>query len=397
MSIRLAVLGGSSPFTLALFEALVDAAPRLPKLHVFLFGRRKENADAVADYARPKIAAFGWTVAGTSELADCLSDADLVVHQIRYGGMEGRRDDEELCARFGVHCDETLGLGGMNALLRTARQMRPIGESLNRHCKNAWVLNLTNPLSAVTTLLSRQYALSQCLGLCELPVYTAATIARRLGAGLDDLQWAYTGLNHRGFIHNLVLEGRDALPDFIAGLPSQGFNTIPREWIEKLNAVPLKYFALLIDDKPGAPTNRANYLIDLSRKIFAEMRQSTGAAPASLGGRDTPWYRQAVLPAVLALAAGDRQELVASVPDGSSVTREKKIAIERGQVRVVNQPAPPAAVADFLQPLVAHESSLVRAALAPDADTIRAAVALDPLIPRHRADECAAELVQRWS
>jgi 6-phospho-beta-glucosidase len=395
MSARLAVLGGSSPFTIALFEALVEVAPRLPRLHVSLFGRRLEYAEAIAGYARAKIDDFGWTVAAATGIEDCLTGADLVIHQIRYGGMEARHEDEELCAGFGVRYDETLGLGALNALLRTARQMQPIGEALSRHCKEAWIVNLTNPLSAVTTLLNRQYALPKCLGACELPVHTAEAIARQLGSTLDDLQWAYSGLNHRGFIHNLRLDGQDALPDFLAALPGH-FGGIPKQSIEALNAVPLKYFTLLLDDGPVQPTGRANYLNELARKIFAEMRASPGVKPASLGLRETPWYREAVVPLILALSEGSGKNLVASVPNGTRVTQERRIVIDKGRINAAEQPAPPQAVTAFLRPLVAHEDAMVRAALEPSAQNIREAIGLDQLVPKHRTDACAALLIRQW-
>jgi 6-phospho-beta-glucosidase len=396
MSIRLAVLGGSSPFTIALFEALTDVAPRLPRLHISLFGRRSENAEAVSDYVRPRIVDFGWTVAGTTQIDDCLIGADFIIHQIRYGGLEERRKDEELCAGFGVQYDETLGLGALNALLRTALQMQPIGEALNRHCENGWIVNLTNPLSAVTTLLSRQYALPKCLGACELPVHTAETIARELNSTIDDLQWAYSGLNHRGFIHHLALDGRDVLPDLIAGL-AEHFGRIPKQSIQALNAVPLKYFTLLLDQGVVQPSNRANYLIELTQKIFAEMRASPSAPPASVRDREMPWYRQAVVPIILALTHGYSKDLVASVPDGTRVTPERKIVVEKGKVGFAPQAAPPKAVETFLQPLVAHESAMVSAALEPSAENILDALSLDPLIPKHRIEECAAALVRQWS
>lgn len=396
MALRITVLGGSSPFTIALIAALAEVAPQLPPLRLTLFGRQRQNAVAVCAYVRPMIAAFGWKVDASSDLDESLAGADMVIHQIRYGGMEGRREDEQFCNDAGVQSDETLGLGGTNALLRTSRLMRPVGEALSRHCRDAWIINLTNPLSAVTTLLNQLYGLSRCLGVCELPVHTAERIAGQLGIPFDALAWSYSGLNHRGFLHHLEMAGRNVLPDLVATLPESGFGGIPGYWLRDLNAVPLKYFALLIEDGPAGPADRADFLIALKETIFAELQASPAAMPASLGNRDMPWYRQAVVPLVLALTAGYEKDLVASVPNGSLVTPELKIAIDNGNVRPVDQPAPPNAVEDYLRPLIAHEQAVIEATLAPSAKSISEAIRLDPLIPDEMTSMCAGLLARRW-
>jgi len=77
------------------------------------------------------------------------------------------------------------------------------------------VINLVNPLSVATAILAASGV--RCLGVCELPLVTAQHAARVLGVPFASLGWAYDGLNHRGFIHDLTIEGHDQLPDSWSG------------------------------------------------------------------------------------------------------------------------------------------------------------------------------------
>jgi 6-phospho-beta-glucosidase len=379
MSVRIGVLGGSSPFTSALVDALVEAASGLPAVHLVLFGRDKDRTDLVADYARARFAQFGWQATPVYSVEDCLRDCQIVLHQIRYGGLAGRRIDETLCAEFGVRYDETLGLGALSSLLRTAALMRPIAQAMSHHT-GGWVLNLTNPLSAVTTLLSAQYGLRKCLGVCELPVQTATMIAAALGKNIEDLTWAYTGLNHRGFIHDIRLGQLDAFTAFLATLPEAGVAGVSRNQLAALKAIPLKYYRLLQERPPFPATNRADELLKLGDTITQELRRSPCTSPRALRQRDTSWYKEAVVPLIRALTSGYKGDLVASVPDGSDVTPEQQITVDRGEIKPLIS-RPPAAVDAILKPLIAHERAMVAAARAPTADHIIQALRLDPLIP----------------
>jgi hypothetical protein len=65
---RIAVLGGSNPFTVVFIDALVDALARLPACQLVLHGRNCRNLNAVTEYGCRSIGSRGWLVRSTTDL-----------------------------------------------------------------------------------------------------------------------------------------------------------------------------------------------------------------------------------------------------------------------------------------------------------------------------------------
>ena len=144
----IAILGGSTPFTAALVEAFRAA----PACELRLFGQDRDALEKMKRYAERRLQ---WTVLATSRLEEAVTGAAVVVNQIRFGGLEGRSRDEALANRFGLAADETLGPCGLSAALRVVPRIRELAAGLGRRCPNAWVLNLSNPLSVTTRAMIR--------------------------------------------------------------------------------------------------------------------------------------------------------------------------------------------------------------------------------------------------
>src|SRR5215831_6744867 len=98
---QISVLGGSSPFTAAFIDALATVMRRLPPCNLVLHGRNTNNLDLVAGYGRRRLGPWGWQIATTTDQKSALAGSGIVVHQIRYGGMNGRERDEAVATRFG--------------------------------------------------------------------------------------------------------------------------------------------------------------------------------------------------------------------------------------------------------------------------------------------------------
>src|SRR5271163_4859620 len=99
MSCRLVVLGGSAVSTVQLIDALADwpggQARRPDGLELVLHGR-SWRLEAVADACRMRARAVALPVSvrGERDLATALDGADLVLNQIRVGGLQARSVDE---------------------------------------------------------------------------------------------------------------------------------------------------------------------------------------------------------------------------------------------------------------------------------------------------------------
>jgi len=107
---KVVVLGGSTPFLTAMFDELSLAleGSNADPTEIVLYGRDAHAVELVAGYGHRRLEALGWTVHGVLNMVEALAGADVVIHQIRYGSLEGRAQDERLAETLGVPADETL-------------------------------------------------------------------------------------------------------------------------------------------------------------------------------------------------------------------------------------------------------------------------------------------------
>jgi 6-phospho-beta-glucosidase len=388
---KFAILGGSSPFTVALVDALAAAHPAVPTGNICLFGRSLDNLDCVGRYATRHLAPLGWRVFTSTELAEALDGADVVLHQIRYGGMAGRARDEAFAVSHGIPADETLGPAGLISAFRTAPGVHDLARRLLQYCPDCWVLNLTNPLSLATALISR--AGLRCVGLCELPRVTLHEACRVLGVPAGEVDWSYTGLNHRGFICRLERQRQNLLTDLPRRLGPRTIGGIPATVIAQLSAIPLKYFALL---NGGAPKTapRAVFLTKLQQDILYELRQSVERSPPSLALRDLAWYPEAVVPMLAAIFANDGRVEVVNALNGDHLVVERRARIFSDRWEVLPEPPYSAAVRHWLELFEAHERACLQALLVGKPEDILGALSADPLVPADRAEPLAREISQ---
>jgi 6-phospho-beta-glucosidase len=388
---KLAVLGAGTPFTVGLFEALVSRRDEIDAAHLVLYGRDATQLELIAAHAKHLLDTHGWRVTWTTDLANALDGAVLVLHQIRYGGLGQRAAGERLAQEVGVADDETIGPAALHAAICMAPLLQNLAIELERSCPSAVVLNLTNPLSCSTALLQR-WTGCRVVGLCELPRATMLRACAVLGLPGEEVEWAYTGLNHRGFVHRLVHGGRDHLPDLPQRLGDGDIGGITAAEIDGLGALPLKYFALLRPQYRAPTSSRAEVLGGIRARIVEEMQACPGISPPSLLMRDPVWYREAVAPMLVALGGSVAREEVVNRACADGIVREVQADVSRDGIVARSVPAPPQAVADWMVRFETHERSVLECALSPSTASLETAVRLDPLIPSKRINHCVASL-----
>ena len=377
-----AILGGSTPFTAALVEALRAAAHALPACELRLFGQDAEALQRMKRYGDRRLAPSGWAVNASRVLDEAVDGAAVVVNQIRFGGLEGRSRDEELASRFQLSADETLGPCGLTAALRVVPRIRELAADLGRLCPDAWVLNLSNPLSLATRAMILAGAPRKCVGLCELPQATVAETCRVLAMQPADVEWEYAGLNHRGFVFSLKHRGEERLPRLPDLLDARTIFGVTAEEIRRAGALPLKYFRLSASTTPPAATGRAQFLDALKETLARELEQPS-APPPSLKMRDFSWYDGAVVPMIAAIFANDGRRMIVNRLAADGLVREVPVLVWRDGVQAVAAEPPPR-LAPWLERWAAHERALIDAVDAPDPERIERALALDPSVPASR-------------
>jgi 6-phospho-beta-glucosidase len=378
-----AILGGSTPFTAALVEALRDAHDDIRPCELRLFGRDAAALERMRRYAERRLTPLGWTASATASLDEAVDGATIVVNQIRFGGLSGRARDEDLAARFQLPADETLGPCGLSAALRIAPRIRELAAGLGRRCPDAWVLNLANPLSISTTLMIRAGAPARCVGLCELPFATVVEACRVTHTPAGEVEWDYAGLNHRGFVFSLRRGGEDLMARLPQMLGGETIFGVTGEEIREVGALPLKYFKLSTTACAASPAGRAAFLSDLKETVGRELDERSGPPP-SLSMRNLSWYDGAVVPMIAAVFAGDGRRIVVNRLAEDGLVRELPVRIWRERLEAVAV-APPARVAPWLLRWSAHERALLEAVESPDLHRIERALELDPSVPAAKA------------
>ena len=382
----LAILGGSSPFTVA----LLDLLPDIGGWDIVMHGRDVDALGLITEFGRQRLQTVGGTVRWTRDLGEALAGANIVLHQIRYGDLEGRGADELLAESLGVAADETLGPAGLQSAIRMAPSLQAVAEVMLRQCPDAWIVNLTNPLSCSTAILV-QSGLRRVIGLCELPRATLEQACAALNLPPGEVTWDYIGLNYRGFIHVLEASGRNLLDDLPAALGDREIGGIDAGVIAELGALPLKYFRLFIRGT-GVTERRAPMLQKLRAEILEELRTRPAQVPIALRHRQMPWYPEAVIPVLRTLATGEPGEHVLNLPADDGIVRETRTVLTRNTVeRLPGQPVNQA-VRRWLDRFDRHENATLTAVLDPIRPRIREVLALDPLLPVHLIDR-AADLI----
>jgi 6-phospho-beta-glucosidase len=310
-AVRLAVLGGSAPATVQLVDALAAwPGAKKARLELVLHGRSADRLAAVAGAAELRANALGLTVIVTAQIdrPAALEAADIVLNQIRPGGLEQRSADESFPHQFGLPGEETLGPGGFASAIRSVAALRPVWADVARCCPDALLINLTNPAGIVTQAARLEHGL-EVIAVCDSPLDLLAGAAARLAERPGALRARYVGMNHVGWYvpaSAAELEQLDGLvPAFDPALPKL-HGALPGPY--------MRYYAhpdRMLAAQRGRPT-RADQLRELADSTLATFGR--GEMPGAWR-RPAPWYSLAVVPLIDSWLTAPGSTLILGLPN----------------------------------------------------------------------------------
>ena len=151
------------------------------------------------------------TFSQTPDQALALEGADYVVVTISTGGLEAMRVDLEVPQRYGLFqtVGDTVGPGGLSRALRNIPVFVHLARAMERHCPQAWMINCSNPLSALTRVVAKETAI-RVVGLCHGVRAVGRNFADFLGADFNGCAYVNTGIDHCAWFTDFVVEGRSA-------------------------------------------------------------------------------------------------------------------------------------------------------------------------------------------
>ena len=154
---------------------------------------------------------------GTGQRRKALAGADFVVNAIQVGGYDPCTiTDFEIPKKYGLRqtIADTIGIGGIFRVLRTLPVMLDFARDIEKVSPDAWLLNYTNPMCALTGGILRQTDV-KAVGLCHSVQVCATTLLRNLDMldEVKDLQWKIAGINHMAWLLEITDGGKDLYPE----------------------------------------------------------------------------------------------------------------------------------------------------------------------------------------
>jgi alpha-galactosidase/6-phospho-beta-glucosidase family protein len=376
------------------------------------------NPNAIQDieqYGRKAFASTGsnWTIETTTDLGTALDGAEFVVVTITTGGLETMGLDLEIPEKYGIFqsVGDTVGPGGLSRALRNVPVMANIAQAMERRCPDAWMLNLTNPMTVLTRVVSMTSRI-KVIGLCHELFGVRGGLMRMFGANVEDFQYRVVGVNHLIWILDMTIRGQDGfrmLRDFMASgrqlptPPSRGdwHEPFRDNWKLKLalfdlyDALPAAGDRHLAEFFPyfltPATDYGAEYGVGLT-KISHRKQQVASAREAvreAIEG-DFPAVsrsHEATADIVSAVANGRSVRTIVNLPNIGQVDELPRGAVVETLAEITSAGAAPHTVGKVplgvlstLQPHVVNQELIVQASLTGDYKLALQAMANDPLV-----------------
>ena len=159
-----------------------------------------------------------YTLSATTSRQDALRDADFCVTSIEVGDrFELWEQDWRIPQQYGCKqiFGENGGPGGLFHALRIIPPILDICEDIQRICPDAYVLNLSNPMSRICLTVKRKYPELKFIGLCHEIAHLPEQLAGILDIPFSELSVKAGGLNHFSVLLDVIYKetGKDAYPD----------------------------------------------------------------------------------------------------------------------------------------------------------------------------------------
>lgn len=144
---------------------------------------------------------------------EALAGSDYVVVAISHGGLEAELEDHRITRRHGFYNvkGSESGIAGASRTMRHVPEFIRIARKMNRLCPGAVMLNVTNPLTALTRCVQK-YADVQAIGFCHGIRNHLEILLPYFGAkGFEDVSFSVSGVDHCSFLTDVRFHGQDAL------------------------------------------------------------------------------------------------------------------------------------------------------------------------------------------
>jgi len=241
----------------------------------------------------------GYAVRGDPDARSAISGARFVFSAIRPGQEAARAVDEEVPLKHGVLGQETTGPGGFAMALRTIPAMLRYAQLIQEAAPDALLVNFTNPVGIVMQAL-HDHSQVRAVGICDGPIAMQRSVAEFLGVPREQVHADYVGLNHCGWIHRALVDGRDRLPELLGRF--EELQAADDQWrpfdpalVRAVGMLPMEYlYFYYYRDQAlahirGSGSSRGRQLQDLNDALWPALRELVSGG--DLRGARQAWER----------------------------------------------------------------------------------------------------------
>lgn len=318
---------------------------------IALFDIDQERQRVIADLATRMAGAVRVTSATTPEAA--IEGADFVISSIRVGGATQRAKDEAAAIALGAVGQETVGPAGFAMAVRTIPAMVEYGRMVARLAPRAWLINFSNPVSLITQAVHQETD-ARLIGICDTPMEMFEDAAHALGLPASVCSYDYFGLNHLGWLRDVLFEGEGQLhriwKDDEALKAAYRSPLFEPERLRKLKLLPTEYLyyyyrpEVALEHMKRAGSSRGAAVAKLTDEFFSDVRREGALAPSDRRGLK-PSPSERLYQQYLAKRDGSYMQLETGVttprikPDWAELSGYDRIALMTMRAIVHNQGA----------------------------------------------------------
>ncbi|HXQ76246.1 MAG TPA: hypothetical protein VN791_07095 [Acidimicrobiales bacterium] len=427
--------GGSYQWSPKLITDLLAVGP-LADMHLVLEDIDPAPLEKMEVFARKANETMGtkMTVSTTTDQRRAVDGADFVIVTISTGGFDSMALDIDIPAKHGIRqsVGDSVGPGGISRSLRNIPILVSIGRDMEQGCPDAWMLNITNPMTCLTRSVCRETSI-KTVGLCHEVGNFAMDVAIAFGKPHTAIHPTVVGVNHFPVITALDIDGADGfvlleeLVDELGGLealrpgPDRAVaepftradfaqrHALKLTLLDRYGALPGAGDRHVAEFIPSALTEDSGWgatwgieLTPMARRQESQAEYIAEVDAVLAGTAEVPTWDsgEIVAPVIDSLLTGTHRELPVNLPNAgqcpdlpADVVVEAMCVVDGDGMRGRDAPHAPAAITEWVRRQVAVQELTVEAAVTGDRKVALQAFALDPLAGRGdlRATEAMAE------
>jgi 6-phospho-beta-glucosidase len=335
--VKVAVIGGAGVRVPLLAGGLSRSDLNLSE--IALYDIDQDRLRIIANLASEMAAGVKITTSATPEPA--IDGSSFVITSIRVGGAAQRAKDEAVALAHDVVGQETIGPAGFAMAVRSIPPIVEYGRLVARLAPRAWMINFTNPVSIITQAVHQETG-ARLIGICDTPLEMFEDAAHALGLPASVCGYDYFGLNHLGWLRDVLFEGEGQLhrlwPDDERLMSAYRAPLFEPKRLRELKLLPTEYLyyyyrpAHALAKIKASGSSRGQFVARLTEALFQDLKTSrpqdlTGFYQRYLGARDSSYMQ---------LETGSAPRIK---PDWAELSGYDKIALVTIRAIVKNQGA----------------------------------------------------------